>query len=215
MRAASVANAANPVNAAVIATVLVGSVAVGTTARAGGPDVSNQEYQLYMDWKDGREDPRLEKLDEAGKLKKIAASLGVTAKELQAAIAKVQPVADTLAKDTERALRAALDTTPLKGRVLEVHVDAGQAHVVAGIKWRCGDARDADAEAAYAGWAVGDSGKLVKTVVVWCVNEGDTKLFSAKAAGAAMARISKTSIERFASSRYIKLFEEVKRGPHR
>ena len=194
---------------------VVSMTLVGSAAWAGGPDVSPSEYALYMDWNDGREDPRLQKYDDAGKMKKIARQAGVRTAELKAAVAKVTPLAPTIAEDTKKAITDALTTTPLKGRVLEVHVDAGQGHVVAGVKWRCGDKRDADKESAYVGWALADGGHVVKTVVVWCVNEIDTKLFSAKAANASLARINKAAIERFAASRYIKLFEEVRRGPHK
>jgi hypothetical protein len=86
---------------------------------------------------------------------------------------------------------------------------------VAYVKWKCGDQRDVDEEAAWVAWAVNQGGGVVKTAGVWCVNEIDTKLFSAKIGRASFERIRKEAIERFASSRYIRLFEEVKRGPHR
>lgn len=196
-------------------TLLLG-LGVPATALAGTEaKVTAHEYQLYMDWKDGRDDPRLKNASEATKLKKIARSLHVSAAELKAAVAKVKPVAGLLGQQTQSSIRAALQTTMLKGRLREVHVDAGQGHVVAGVKWDCGDSRDWDKEAAYAAWGVTDAGHIVKTLVVWCVDAADTKLFSAKIGRTAFAKISKRSIERFATTRYIRLFEEVRRGPHR
>lgn len=191
------------------------ALSVGVPTAPALPDVSQDEYALFMDWHDGREDPRLEKDDEATKIQKIARTLGVKLAQLKAVIEKVKPVADTIAKDTEKAIIATLDTTPLKGSVLEVVVDARQSHVIAYVKWRCGDKRDADKEAAYAGWAVAASAPIARTVGVWCVNSVDTKLFSAKAAKSSLARIDRGSIDRFAEARYIRLFEEVRRGPHR
>ncbi len=184
-------------------------------AQAEGGGVSPTDYQLYMDWKDGREDPRLEKFSEEAKLKKIAKNLRVKTKDLKAAIRRVEPLVATLATDTEKAIRAELDKTQIKSQISTVDINTQTGHVIAFIKWKCGDARDFDKEAAYVAWAVSEGGQVVKTAGVWCVNEIDTKLFSAKIGRAAFERIRKESIERFATSRYIKLFEEVKRGPHR
>ena len=181
---------------------------------ARGPDVSPADYQLYMDWRDGREDPRLEAQSEEQKLARIAKSLNVKPADLKRVVERIDKVAATLAADTEKAIQQALAETALKGRVLEVHVDAGQGHVVAGLKWRCGDTRDADKEAAWAAWAANDGGRVVQTLVLWCVNDVDTKLFSAKIGRAGFEKVAKDGIERFATSRYIKLFEDVKRGPH-
>ncbi len=192
--------------------VLAATLVTGSAAKAA--TITAEEYAIWVDWRDGREDPRLEKDSEAIRKKKIAAQLGVNVKALEAAIGKVEPVAGTIVKETEQAIRATLDGTPLKGKILDVSIDDSQSHVVAYVKWRCGDVRDIDKEASWAGWAVGDAGKLAKTIGVWCVNDGNTKIFSAKLATSAAAKIGKSSIERFAGSRYIKLFEDVKRGPH-
>ncbi len=183
-------------------------------AHARGPEVAPRDYQLYMDWMDGRQDPRLAGLSDDVKRVKIAKTLGVSAAELKQVVDRIAPLAPTLARDTERAIASAGAETALKARVLEVHVDAEQGHVVAGFKWRCGDSRDVEKEASYAAWATAEGGPVVKTLVLWCVDEHDTKLFSATIGRTAFERINKAGIERFAASRYIKLFEEVKRGPH-
>lgn len=203
---------------AVVAVLSGLSIGVGIlpgAAQAGGPDITPTEYQHFMDWKDGREDERLAKLDESGKLKRIAKSLGLQHKELQQIIDKVSPLAASLEKDSEAAISEALKDTPLKGRVGLVDVNAETGHVVAWVEWKCGDPRDIDKEAVYAAWAVGDSGKVVRTLVLYCTNEAGTKLFSAKAAHTSLTRINKSTIERFASSRYVRLLEDVKRGPHK
>ncbi|MBT6433370.1 MAG: hypothetical protein HOK97_01820 [Deltaproteobacteria bacterium] len=56
---------------------------------------------------------------------------------------------------------------------------------------------------------------LVNVLGLWCVNEIDTKLFSAQIGRAAFTKISKSSVPRFAASRYIRFFQKIKRGPHR
>lgn len=193
----------------------VALLASGVGSGAKASSVTPRDYELYMDWKDGREDPRLEKYSDAIKLKKIAKSLNVRPKDLEAIIGRVGPVAGTLKAKTEKAIKAALDETPIKARISSVEVNTATGHVVAYVKWRCGDQRDVDKEAAWVAWAVNEGGGVVTTAGVWCVNEIDTKLFSAKIGRASFERIRKEAIERFASSRYIRLFEEVKRGPHR
>ncbi|MBI5507402.1 MAG: hypothetical protein HY903_01495 [Deltaproteobacteria bacterium] len=183
-------------------------------ARAAGPTVTAKEFQLFMDWKDGSEDPRLAKDNEATRVKKIAKSLGVSAADLKKAIDKVEPAFSSLKAETEAAIRAELDKTPIKKQLKSVEVNIDTAHAVALVKWGCGDARDTDKEASWVAAAVAAGGSIVKTAALWCVNDGDTKLFSAKIGRDAFERIDLKSVDRFATSRYIKLFEDVKRGPH-
>lgn len=182
--------------------------------RAQGLDVTARDFELYMAWKDGREDPRLEKATDKVRKQKIAKSVGASVKELDAAVIKVEPVAAGLANANEKSIKEALERTPLKGRILEVEVSTGQPLVVAGVKWQCGDARDHDKEAAYVAYATGQGSKLVRTLALWCIDDSKRKLFSGTIDRTGFEKISDRAIERFASSRYINLFVGVKRGPH-
>ena len=177
-------------------------------------EVEAAEYGYYRAWVDGREDSRLMDLDEKTKLKKIAKQEKITVSDLQAIIEKVGPLADSLGSVNEKEIRNRLDQTVVKGRVQEVEVNLGTSHVVAYVKWVCGDKRDIDKEAAYVAWAVGQAGPLVKTLGLWCVNGSGTKLFSAQIGRGGFGRIRKGTIERFAATRYARFFEQVKRGPH-
>jgi hypothetical protein len=185
-----------------------------TAARAGGPPVTPKEFQLYFDWKDGNDDPRLAKDNGVARLKKIAKNLGISPAELQRSIDKVEPLFSAIKADTEAAIRIELGKTPLKKQVASVEVNIDTNHPVALVRWTCGDPRDTDKEAAYVAWGVAQGGSIIKTAAVWCVNEAGTKLFSAKIGRDAFERVDVKSVERFATSRYIKLFEDVKRGPH-
>ena len=200
---------------AVYRLLLIVVVSTAQPALAGGPDVSPEEFNLYREYVGGKDDIRLERFNDQAKLKKIARSLGVSSKQLRAAIDKVEPLVGTLQAETEKAIRATLDQTPLKKVVLKVEVNLETEHAVAFIKWRCGDPRDHDKEAAYVAWAVADGGPVIKLLGLWCVNAIDTKLFSGKIARPALGRVNKSGIERFASSRSIRLFEDIKRGAHR
>ena len=178
-------------------------------------DVSPTEYALFMDWKNGQEDEKLAEDDQETKTKKIAESLGVTVAELEAAIAKVQAVESTLGTSTAEAVKGSIKQTPMAGSLLDVEINTETRHAVAYVKWRCPDRRDIDLEAAYVAWAIGDSNPLVNVLGLWCVNEIDTKLFSAQIGRESFTKIRKSSIPRFAASRYIRFFQKVKRGPHR
>jgi hypothetical protein len=202
------------IRATISLSVLVSVLLGGATAGAEPPAVQPEEYTLYVMWRDGREDTRLKKLSDDVKVKKVAQSLGVSSKELQRVIDKVDPVMATLKDDVEKAVRAAMAQTPMAKRLISVELNTETEHVVALIKWRCGDPRDWDKEAAHIAWAAASGGPVTKILGLWCVNDLDTKLFSAKIGRPGMDRIDKNAIDRFASSRYIKLFEEVKRGPH-
>jgi len=181
---------------------------------AAASEISAEEFAMFVDWREGRSDPRLAKLDETSKLKKMAKQMGVSAKALRRAIDKVRPIATTIGKDTEHSIKRALEGTPVSSRVLDIVIDSRDSHVVGYVKWRCGDQRDLEKEAAYIAWSLKEAGGIVKTLGLWCVNSDDTKLFSARIGATAFGKIRRTSIPRFAISRYIRLFEGVKRGPH-
>lgn len=197
-----------------MAWVLVLGFGLTRAASAAVPDITAREFQLYMDWKDGKEDPRLAKDTDEVKLKKIAKTLGASPADVKNAIARVEPVIGTLKAELEMVVKDELAKTPIKPKVRSVEVNLDTAYPVAFVKWACGDARDIEKEAAYVAYGVAQGGVLIKTLGLWCVGEGDTKLFSAKIGRDAFTRIDLKAIERFATSRYIKLFEEVKRGPH-
>lgn len=198
----------------VLALSIVISALCAGSSLAGTFEVSPQEYALYKDYLEGRADERLATDDEETKLKKIAKTLGVNLNELKAAIEKVKVAQPSLNQDTVAAIRASLEQTPLAARVLDVELNTDTRHAVAYVKWRCPDKRDVDLEAAYVAWAIGDSNPLVNVLGLWCVNEIETKLFSAQIGREAFTKIRKSSIPRFAASRYIRFFQKIKRGPH-
>jgi hypothetical protein len=196
----------------VLGVAILGAFMVVGAAHAA--DITATEYALYMDWKDGREDPRLAHLDDAAKLTTIAKSLGVSVGALEKAIQKGTQESPTLVQNASQKIRQAIQRAEVGMRVLEVEVDASHGHVVAGVQWRCVDVHDTDKDAAYIAWGVAQSEPLVQTLALWCTDTSGVKMFSAKIGRSAMEKIQVESIERFASSRLIRLFETVQRGPH-
>ncbi len=198
--------------------VLLGGVGVFLPGLAlAGPalEIKAEEYGYYRAWVDGREDPRLAKDDEATRLKKIAKQENLKITEFRALIERVSKVAQSIVPENEAAIRQSLNQTVIGKRIREVEINVDSSHVVAFVKWECGDKRDIDKEASYVAWAVGQGGGVIGTLGLWCVNENDTKLFSAQIGRGGFTRIKKKTVERFATTRYARLFEKVKRGPHR
>ena len=198
----------------IVSLLVVVSALASSGVYAAPPPLTAREWELYVYWRDGRDEPQLAKDPDGVRLKKIARANGVAESELKKAVERVTPLAATLKADTETSVRTELDTTPIKKQIQSIDVNVETGHAVAFVKWSCGDSRDTDKEAAYVAWAVAVGAPAVKTLALWCVNGADTKLFSAKIGRDALGRIDVKSIERFAASRYIRLFEEVKRGPH-
>ncbi len=185
------------------------------SARADAPFAfTADEYRIYIDWRDGCLDPRLAAHSDASKLKKIATNLGVNTGRLQDIISRVEPESASIQQRIEGALQAALQSTPLASRVDLVTVDVDSGHVVAGVRWKCGDPQDISQDAAYAAWAASQTDALLSTVGLWCVDDFGVKQFSATIGRSGMNRIERADIPRFAASRYIRLFEKPKFGSH-
>lgn len=185
-----------------------------TPMRRAPSPISADDFNLYMHWRDGKDDPRLSNLSDASKMQKIAQASGVDVRRLQHAIAAGEKAAPTLSHDVEEAIRTALKTTPVGADVLSIEVNTHNPHVVAGVKWRCGPEENREKEVSYVAWGVAEGSPLVKTIALWCVSASDQKLFSAKIGRSAFERISVEHIPRFAAARYIRLFEDVRRGVH-
>ena len=182
--------------------------------KATDATITARDFRLYMDWQDGRLDPRLAKDSEESKLLKIAKSLGVSTQVLKDAIALVEPQLPTLADRVKQSIEQGLKTTPLEKRLVDVKVDVSQADVVAAVAWRCPNETTIDIDAVQVAYSTMAAAPLVQALAVWCVDDKGDKLFSAKIGRGAAQKIQASQIERFASSRYIRLFETIKRGPH-
>jgi len=188
---------------------------MGSSALAGpGLEITPEEYASYRAWVDGKEDPRLAEFSDEIKMKKIAKQEKIKVSDLKARVEKVTPAVGAIKSENRVALKSALDQTVLKARIKEIEINTSSAYVVAYVKWECGDKRDIDKEAAYVAWAAGQAGQVIKVLGLWCVNSIDTKLYSAQIGRESYTRVKKTSVERFAVSRYARMFEKVKRGPH-
>ena len=166
------------------------------------------------DYRDGCQDARLAKADDGERVRRIAASLGVTPTRLREAVDKVTAAGPDLDRKAEKSIDEKIRQTRVGTRSVKVDVDASQGHVVAGVHWTCDNPYELEMDAAAVAWAVGQGAPIVKTVAMWCTDKTGTKQFSGKIDRQASLRIEPARIDRFAKTRYIKLFEDVKTGSH-
>ncbi len=182
------------------------------SAFAAPVEMTAEEYTQYRTYMNLRDAPKLAKLSDKQKRAKIAASINITPGALDAAIAKGEVKAAGIEERTVAGVKEELEKTPLKGRIKEVTINTETEQAVLFVKWQAANALDFDKEACHVAAAVKAGGHIVSLVVLWAVNGNDATVFSAKVGRSAFMRINPASINSFASTRYIKMFEDVKRG---
>lgn len=176
--------------------------------------VTCDDYQSYMAWKDGIQDPRLAEDSDDERYKKIGKTIGLSAVDLKAVVSKVEPLQGQLKGAWESKIKQSLAQTPVNAQVKSVEMNVQTGSPIAYIEYRCGETAKIDRDATWVAEAVRASGGFVKTVALWCTDAKGIKQFSAIIDRSGFEKIRKSSIDRFASSRYIRLFTDIKRGPH-
>ena len=176
--------------------------------------VTCDEYQNYMAWKDGIQDPRLAEDSDDDRYKKIGKTIGLSAADLKAVVGKIEPLQGQLKGAWEAKIKQSLTQTPVNAQVKSVEMNVQTGSPIAYIEYRCGETAKIDRDATWVAEAVRASGGFVKTLALWCTDAKGIKQFSAIIDRSGFEKIRKSSIDRFASSRYIRLFTDIKRGPH-
>jgi hypothetical protein len=192
------------------------AVAALTTTRASAADlpITAQEFKLWRDYQSALEDPRVQKMAEKDRIPNIARNFRVPEKVLREAIAKGEEYGEKVGPTAEEAIRAAFDDTELSGRIQRVKVDASGAHPIAYVTWLPDRPERFDREACLVAARVRKAAPLVGTIKLEVSNPGGpegTFQFEALISAASADRIDERKIVDFASTRYIKLFEKVKR----
>ena len=184
-----------------------------TLVSANTVDMNADEFRYWRTYVQLQNAPKLKPLTENAKRAQIAKHLKISPAQLSEAIAKGEQHGEGIEQRTAEAISKALETTMLKGRIQDLTINTDTDQAVAFIKWTARSPLDFDKEACWAAWAVGEAGHIVNILVLWAVNAADATVFSAKVGRTAFTRIHKNRINSFASTRYIKMFEDVKRGP--
>lgn len=182
--------------------------------RAGELAMTAEEFGLWRDYQGALTDPRVQKMPEKQRLPNIAKNFKTTEKKLKEAIEKGEKDGEAVAKQAEELTKKALEGTDLAARVKEVRVDASAAHVVAYVTWVAASAETIDKEVCLVASKVIKENPLASTVKVDVLDSIDDKkkLFDALIGRANAAKIQEEKIVDFASTRYIRMFEKVKRA---
>jgi hypothetical protein len=185
--------------------------ALASSAFAAEVDLGRDEYAAVFEYRALKDNPKNQKVAD-GKLRAQAAKAGGISKSaFDAALRKADGYGN-LSATIEAGLRKRFEGTALAKRVGTVVVDVSHPHVVIGVKWSQADVRDIDEEAATIAAVVKEEAPIVGTLAIWAVDGADRKVFTAKVGYAALQSFNLAKVKEYAHTRYLKLFEDVRRG---
>ncbi|MEM7676475.1 MAG: hypothetical protein AAF449_10775 [Myxococcota bacterium] len=183
-------------------------------------EISAQEFFAATYFRNALSHPQLAaQKSRKRQIRMVARDIRWKPKRLTQAIGKLDALdGDPLALAKE-AVMTALNKTRVKGRILDVIVNADEPkHVVMYVRWRGSRRKNAIKEAATIAAAVGEATPLVSTLSLAAIHPKapDTStrsVWQAKIASSAMTNIRKNRIEDYADRLYARLFEDLKAFP--
>jgi len=181
-------------------------------ARAADFPMTPEEFGLWRDYQQALTDARVQKKAEKERLPAIAKNFGVPEKKLKDAVEKGTEHGEKMGKIAEEASRAALADTELAARIKEIRADTSAGHVVTYVTWTVANPEFIDREACLVATRVVKANALASTIKVDVLGAQGQKVFDALISKVNAGRIKEDSIVDFASTRYLKLFEKVKRA---
>ncbi|HEY3449761.1 MAG TPA: hypothetical protein VGK67_25630 [Myxococcales bacterium] len=196
------------------ATALALPLVLPAPARAADLAMTAEEFGLWRDYQGALTDARVQKMPEKQRLPAIAKNFKTTEKRLKEAVEKGEKDGEAVAKQAEELTKTALQGTDIASRLKEVKLDTSASHVVAYVTWVAASAETIDKEVCLVATKVIKENPLASTVKVDVLDSIDDKkkLFDALIGRSNAAKIQEDKIVDFASTRYIKLFEKVKRA---
>lgn len=189
-------------------------VLLGTLPARAELPLSAEEFKLWKEYKDALEDARVQKLPEKQRFAAIARNFRVPEKKLKDAVDKGEQHGQGIGKQAEAAIRGALADTEFAPRIKEIKVDTSAAHVISYVHWVADKTEALDKEACLAAARSAKAAPISSTLTIWATDPKDDarKVFEALISSEAAGRINEARVVDFASTRYIKLFEKVKRA---
>jgi hypothetical protein len=175
--------------------------------------LSEQEFKMYRNYLDAMEDPRVQAMKESQRLPAIAKDRGYKVKELERVVAKGNEVGDLQAECLKRT-REALSSTSLMAQVEKLDIDVSQPYAIAYVGWKNAANDKLEEEASLAALNAAKACPIVSTIRVWAQDataEAETPVFEATISKEAAAKINAERVNDFADTRYIRLFEQVKK----
>jgi hypothetical protein len=192
-----------------------------SSSPAGELPMTAEEFGLWRDYQSALGDPKVEKLPEKARLPAIAKNFLATGtctgnceKKLREAAEKGKQFGDAIGKQVEEMVRESLKGTEVGARLKELKIDDSAAHVVAYVTFTAVSAETIDREACLLASKVLKSNALVSTLKLEAVDSADdkNKLFEAIISRKNAQKIDEEKIVDFATTRYLRLFEKVKRA---
>lgn len=179
-------------------------------------EITREDFYAAAYYHEALEHPAIKKItSDSKRLDAIAKDLKLRPATLQKAVQKVE----RLNGDPEEAIRSAilsgLETSRIKGRVLDVLINTSEPkHVVVYVRWQGTASRDAVKDASAIAHAVASEVPLVSTLSLAAIHPKAPKdskdaVWSAKIGYEAMKTISPKRIDDYADRLYKRLFEGV------
>lgn len=190
---------------------LLAGLSLAVSAHASLPqEVSREDLKIYIETQDALSDPRVQQMPEARRIPEIARrNFKLSGPALQTILDRVEGAGgkERIAERSEKAITAALNESPLKGRIQEVRVDTSSSHVVTYVKL-VAEKGKVDEDVVLAAFKAGNAKPdITSTFYLWAVDEEGKDLFRGKIGAERTARIQERRIADWARSRYLRLFE--------
>lgn len=194
------------------------SLAVGPEASASElSTLTRQDYYGGAYYRTALEHPTIQKIKSDGKrLARVAKDLGWKPKQLKEAVEKYDAIEGDIEALATGAIKAALDKTGLKGRVLDVLINTSEPkHVVVYVRWRGNVSVDMVKEASTIAYEVSQATPFVSTLSLAAIHPkadaaSKEPVWSGKIGFESMGRIQPKRIDDGSADRlYARLFEGV------
>lgn len=182
------------------------------SARGSPIPMTAGQYRLYRSYVTTVASPAVRKLPAARRLAAVARTLRVRESSLREAVKAGDVVGPTIADASRKELRTELEGTILQGRVTDIDVDASTSHVVTYVEWRNIDGERLDGEATTVALVAARAVPITSTIAIWARDPAGQKIFEAKIGAEVALHFQQERIEMFAHTRYIHMFEDVRRG---
>ena len=183
-------------------------------------EISAEDFYGAAYFKSALEHPQVAKQkNRKRQIRMVARDLRWKSKKLTQAIEKLDGLEGDPIALAKEAVLASLEKTRVKGRVLDVLINADEPkHVVMYIRWRGSRGKNAVKEAATIASAVGTAAPLISTLSLAAIHPkaaptSTRAVWQGKIASSAMGNIRESRIEDYADRLYARLFEDVKSLP--
>lgn len=186
------------------------SLLLAPVALAEAPDMSREDFRLYRDYQAALRDSRVQAMPESQRIPAIARNFKVSEQTLRAAVEKGEKYPE-IGNALEAEVRKVIEEGALAGKVHELKVDDSDAHVVTFLAWKNDNPDKLEEEAALAAIAAVRGAPITSTIAVWAVDAATgRKVFEARISADAAERFNPARVGMFASTRYIRIFENVR-----